>query len=102
MKAKHFLMTLAAAAMVIGLGACSKDDTNNDKPKPEPEPEKSSEAKILTFKATAGDITIEGKILGENNDQIQLVGLYDDIQAMKAATAVVTISDKATISPDPA
>ena len=49
MKAKHFLMTLAAAAMVIGLGACSKDDTNNAKPKPAPEPAKSSEAKLLTF-----------------------------------------------------
>lgn len=100
MKAKHFFITLAMAAMAFGLGACS-DDKTEPKPEPEPPVEKSKEAKILTFEAKSGDIVLTGKILGENNDQIQLVGMYDELQAMKAATATVTISEKASISPDP-
>lgn len=99
MKATHFFATLATAALALGLGACS-----DDKPEPTPEPDpvvKSKEAKILTFEAKSGDIKLTGKILGVNDDQIQLVGMYDELQAMKNASATVTISEKATISPDP-
>lgn len=89
------------AAMTFGLGACSDDDTK-DEPEPTPPPvEKSHDAVIKSFVAKSGDITLTGKILGENSDQIQLVGMYDELQAMKTASAVVEISEKATITPDP-
>lgn len=93
------------AAMLLSFGACSEDKTDPDGPGPgpgpDPEPELSNKALITAFTAKAGDLTINGKIY-DMEKKVELVCIPDQLEALKSATAEVTISDKATIAPDPA
>ncbi len=88
---------MLASAMVFSFTSCEKDpQQGTEKPA-----EKSKEAKILTFTATSGDVTIEGAVY-ENDKVVELVYLPEQAAALTNATAVATVSEKATISPDPA
>lgn len=88
---KLFLTIIAC--MVV---SCNKGSDKNDQ-KPI---EKSQEAKLLSFKVTSGDVTIEG--LSYEQDKIfELVYLPEQFNALKNATAEAKCSQKATISPNP-
>lgn len=76
--------------------SCNKGGGNNV-PKPV---EKSKEAKLLSFKVTSDDVTIEG-LSYEQEKIFELVYLPEQLNALKNATAEATISPKATISPNP-
>lgn len=82
----------------------SSDPKPSDDPSDEsndPEAPKSKACKILSLTVTSGDIVIEGDIFDEEKF-IELT--YDPEQAIALSNAVatVTISEKATIDPDPA
>lgn len=91
---KTLFSLLALTALLV---SCGKD------PKPvgpEPEPEV-VEAKLLSFSVTSGDVTIEGTVY-EVDKVVELVYLPEQFDALKNATATITVSENATISPDPA
>ncbi len=91
-----------ATAMMIAFASCKKDPTPEPTPDPTPEPTPASTACLITsFSVTSGDLEIEGQIFNEEN-YIELSYNPEDAAALANATAKVTISEKATISPDPA
>lgn len=99
-----------ASALMVGAVACNKtpepstnpSDEPSDNPSEEPVPaEKSKACKILEFSVKGGDVVIEGQIFDEEN-YIELTYQPEQAKALSNAVATVKISDKATISPDPA
>ena len=74
------------------------DEDENPQEKPV---EKSKACRILSLSVASGSVVIEGIVFEEEN-YVELS--YDPEQsfALSNATATVTISDKATIAPDPA
>lgn len=88
----------AALALIGALASCDPVDQPNDKPD---EPSKSNECKLTAFVVTVGEETIEA-FVDQSDKTIEVSYFKYQYDALKAATAVATISDKATISPDPA
>lgn len=76
------------------------NETPDDKPD-NPEP-KSTECKILTFVVEAGGLEFEGTVY-EQESAVVIEALPNQLDLFKNVTKVTyTISEKATISPDPA
>lgn len=101
MKINRMFAFMAAAALAVGFTACQKEE----EPKEEPYVP-SSEAKLLKFNVTgtgvAGDVTFEGAVF-EKDKVVELSYLPDDFVALQAPKAVeFEVSEKATLSPDPA
>lgn len=95
---KHFLF--ASLIFATLLAGC-------DKPKPEPEPEpepetpKSTECVLKSFKVNIETGSIEG-FVDQTDKSIEISYMPNEYEFLAAATAECEISDKATISPDPA
>lgn len=103
MRTKRFFACLTMAAMLVSFASCGDDDKKTDNPTPpDPKPTLSDKALITAFSAKSGDIVITGNIF-DKNDLIELPCTPNQLETvMKNATATVTISEKAKISPDPA
>lgn len=84
-------------AAVAALASCDEKPVT---PQEQEEP-KSEECRLTAFVVTVGTQTIEG-FVDQTDKSIELSYLPDHLAGLKAATAVATISDKATITPDPA
>lgn len=80
-------------AGIIGFTSCNKTDDPI-------ETKKSDECKIKSFKLVSGNVSLDGFIY-ESEKVIEVAALPDQLAVLNSATAVVEISDKATISPDP-
>ena len=102
MKFNRFFAFLAAASLVA-FAACEKEpDDQSKQPDPEPTPEVKSDAcKLTSLSLVAGGQTIEGFVY-EEDKVVEVAYMPDQFAALASATAEVEISDKATISPDPA
>lgn len=104
---KFFL--LMASALMIGTFALScepeekpADPEKEKEEKPEEKPvEKSKAAKVLSFNLTNGSVVVEGEIF-DSQKIIELQFKPEEAAAITNGTAVFTISEKATIDPDPA
>ena len=111
-------MFLACAAAIAACAACSKtpqeqsgdnskdpskDDPSGEvvNPSDEPEVPKSNQCKLTSFVVTAGEFEIDG-FVDPTDNTIEISFMPNEYEFLKAATAVVEISDKATITPDPA
>ena len=81
-------------AAVAALASCGEKPVT-----PQEEP-KSDECRLSAFVVTVGSETIEGYI-DQADKSVELSYLPDHLAGLKVATAVATISDKATITPDP-
>ncbi len=97
MKATKFFF--AALAFIGALASCNPEDEPNNGKDPEPEA-KSSECKLTSFVVTVDGETIEA-FIDQSDKTIEVTYFKYQFDALKSATAVATISDKATISPDP-
>ena len=91
---------LAAIAFVGVFAACNPEN-KPDGGEETPEVEKSKECRLTAFTVTAGDFEIEG-FIDQTDKTIELSYMPNQFAALASATAEVKISDKATISPDPA
>lgn len=100
---KKTLLFLATAMTIALAASCKKDPTPTPTPKPDPTPTPtaSTACLITAFSVTSGDLEIVGQIFNEEN-YIEITYNPEDATALSNATAKVTISEKATISPDPA
>ena len=91
-------------AAVAALASCGDKPVNPDGPdkpdEPQKEEPKSEECRLTAFVVTVGTQTIEG-FVDQTDKSVELSYLPDHLAGLKAATAVATISDKATITPDP-
>ena len=93
---------LAAIAFVGVFAACNPEEKpDNGGETPEPVVEKSTECRLTEFTAVAGDFEIKG-FVDQTDKTIELSYMPNQFAALASATAEVKISDKATISPDPA
>ena len=100
MKTNRFFGILAVAAMLASSVACEKEPETTPKPTPEEKPELSTEAKLTALTLTAGDATFEGFVY-ETDKVVEITYLAEQLNLLKNATANVTVSAKATVSPDP-
>lgn len=101
MKKNRFFGILAVAAMLVSSVACEKEpETPTPDPKPEEKPVLSTEAKLSALTLTAGETSFEGFVY-ETEKVVEITYLAEQLDLLKNATAVVTVSDKATVSPDP-
>ena len=108
---KKVFLLLASAMMLFALAACEDEPTKpepnddpvvNPDPDPDPEQPKSTECKILSFAVEAGGLEFEGTIY-EQESAVVIEAFPEQLELFKNVTKVTyTISDKATISPDPA
>lgn len=98
MKFNRFFAFLAAASLVA-FAACEKEPQQEDKPDPTPEV-KSDACKLTALSLVAGGETIEGFVY-EDDKVVEVAYMPDQLAGLANATAEVTISEKATISPDP-
>ena len=110
MKASRFFF--AALAIIGAIASCTPEEqpgNNNGENGNEngnggnggnTEVQKSTECRLTAFTAHAGDFTIEG-FVDQTDKTIELSYMPNQLAGLKAATAEVVISDKATISPDP-
>ncbi len=110
---KKVFLLLASSMMLFAL-ACEPENAKPDDPKDDPkenpddgkeekpeEKEKSKECQILTFSVEAGGIEFEGTVYHQEN-AVVLEAFPDQMDLFKNVTKVTyTISEKATISPDP-
>ena len=99
MKTNRFFAFLAAASLVALAASCNKEP----QPEPEPEPtpvEKSKEAKLTALTLTSGEVTFEGFVY-ETEKVVEITYFAEQLDLLKTATATVTVSEKATVSPDP-
>ncbi len=87
---------LAAIAFIGAFAACKPEGGEET-----PEVEKSTECRLTDFTAKAGDFEIKG-FVDQTDKTIELSYMPNQFAALASATAEVKISDKATISPDPA
>ncbi len=102
MKFNRFFAFIAAASMLAVAASCGKEEQPDDSGKePSQEPVVKSEAcKLTALSLVAGGETIEGFVY-EEDKVVEIAYMPDQYAALANATAVVAISDKATISPDP-
>ena len=104
MKSNRFFAFLAAASMFAV--ACDKvddptPDQEDNKQEQEKPVEKSTACKLTALSLVGGGQTFEGFVY-EEDKVVEVAYLPGQEAALTNATAEVTISDKATISPDPA
>ena len=100
---KKFFLFLASALMIGTFAiSCGPEEKPADNQEPEPTPvEKSKAAKLLTFSLTNGTITVAGEIF-DADKVVELQYNPEEADAITDGTAAYTISEKATIDPDPA
>ena len=98
MKFNRFFALLAAASLVA-FTACEKEPQQENKPEPTPEV-KSDACKLTALSLVAGGETIEGFVY-EDDKVVEVAYMPDQFAALANATAEVTVSAKATVSPDP-
>lgn len=99
MKFNRLFAFFAAASLVAAVASCNKEPQGD--PEPDPAPEVKSDAcKLTALSLVAGGETIEGFVY-EEDKVIEVAYMPDQYSALANATAEVTISEKATISPDP-
>ena len=106
MKFNKFFSFIAAAALVAFAASCTKDETPgtddpNQNEQPDTPVEKSKACKLTDFSLKAGDLTVAGFVY-EEDKVVEIAYMPDQFAALANATAEVKISEKATISPDPA
>lgn len=100
MKFNRFFAFLAAASLVALAASCNKEP--QPEPEPEPTPEVKSDAcKLTALSLVAGGQTIEGFVY-EDENVVEVAYMPDQYAGLANATAEVTVSEKATVSPDPA
>ncbi len=97
---KKYLMLLASVMMLGAFSSCSKEENNKKEPATPPV-EKSTECKLLSFDVKGEGIDIKGDVY-EQEKVVELLYLPEQADAMKNLAATYTVSEKATISPDPA
>ena len=98
---KLFRFALAAFVAAAAVVAC-KDNKEPQDPNPEEKPvEKSSEAKLVAFSVKNGAVVVEGEIF-DVDKVVELQYRPEEADAITNGTAEYTISEKATIAPDPA
>ena len=106
---KRTFLLIASAMMLLAFG-CQPQPVNDDpeegkeeqKPDPKPEEPKSKECQILSFAVEAGGLEFEGTIYNQEN-AVVIEAFPEQLDLFKNVTKVTyTISEKATISPDPA
>lgn len=98
MKFNRFFAFLAAASMLAVAASCDKEEKPDEQTQ---EPVVKSDAcKLTALSLVAGAETIEGFVY-EDDKVVEVAYMPDQYAALANATAVVAISDKATISPDP-
>lgn len=103
MKFNRFFAFLAAASLVA-FASCEKEPESSDDGKgnePETPVVKSDACKLTALSLVAGEETLEGFVY-EEDKVVEVAYFAYQFEALASATAEVTISDKATISPDPA
>lgn len=93
MKTVKLFGILAFATILLAV-SCKKEQTTEEQPK------LSTEAEITAFKLVSGEVSYDGFIYTDK-PVIEISYKAKDYDALKSAVAEVTISDKATISPDP-
>ena len=104
---KKSVLFIAAAAVLFSLASCNKSNEPNSKPgtNPSEDPgtvtEKSNKCDILTFSIQAGETEIVGDVSAVEK-KVVLPVFPEDMDAIVSAKAVYTLSEGATISPDPA
>ncbi len=101
---KKFFLFIASVLMVGTFAvSCNPEDEGGDDGKKEDVTpvEKSKAAKILTFSLANGSAVVEGEIF-DSQKIVELQYNPEDIAAITDGTASYTISEKATIAPDPA
>ncbi|MBO4465421.1 MAG: DUF5018 domain-containing protein [Bacteroidales bacterium] len=86
----------AALALIGAFASCNPED----KPGDDPAETKSSECKLTSFVVTVDGETIDA-FVDQSDKTIEVTYFKYQFDALKSATAVATISEKATISPDP-
>lgn len=92
----------AALAAIATLASCGPEENPGEKEEQKPvEEQKSAECKLTEFVVTAGTETINA-FIDPVDKTVEITYFAYQFEALKAATAVATISEKATISPDPA
>ena len=105
---------MACLALVALLASCGKEpqevspssdpgDGSKDpveQPSEDPGAPKSTECKLSAFVVNTGVSTIEA-FVDPTDKTIEISYMPNELDGLKAATAEVTISDKATIDPDP-
>lgn len=94
MKTKQLL--LAALALICALASCTPDPAEE----PIKEDPKSDECRLTSLVINVGDETIN-TFVNVSDKTIEVRYFEYQLPLLKSATAVATISDKATISPDP-
>lgn len=97
MKTNRYLAMMAVVAPMLFVASCEKKEPNKDVDKPV---EQSKECKLLTISLVAGDVKVEGFVY-EEDKVAEVTCLPAQKAAFVKASAEVTVSEKATISPDP-
>lgn len=103
MKFNRFFAFLAAASLVAFAASCEKETPEPDpekNPTEETPVEKSNACKLTALSLVAGGQTIEGFVY-EEDKVVEVAYMPDQYAALASATATVTVSEKATVSPDP-
>ncbi len=102
MKTRKFFAYLLMPAMALMMYACSEDATGDDPVTGGDDPvELSSEAAITAFEVTSGDEVITGTIY-DYDKVVELSYLPEQEAILSSLTATYSISEGATIAPDPA
>ena len=101
------IFLFAASALMIGALAIScnpeqkpEDETQGNTPEETPL-EKSKAAKLLTFSVSNAGVTVVGEIF-DTQKIVELQYKPEEAEVISNGTAEYTISEKATIAPDPA
>ncbi|MBR6458081.1 MAG: DUF5018 domain-containing protein [Bacteroidales bacterium] len=101
---KKFFLLMASALMIGTFAISCNNEVNPEKPdegKEDPVPvEKSKACKILAFSLTDGTTVVEGEIF-DAQKIIELQYKPEEAAIVANGTAEVSISEKATISPNP-
>lgn len=94
-----YLLLIASIAMLFSLASCKGKEQPD--PKPEPQVEKSKDCKILSFSVKSDQLELKGEVYNEDK-VVELVYLAEELPLLVNVNASVTLSEKATIAPDPA
>ena len=98
MKTLKFFAMLAASAAFTFTACTEKEPDTPDNPET-PTEEVGTKAELTAFTLVAGGESLEGTVSGDE------VGIYytaNQFEALQNATATATVSEGATIEPDPA
>lgn len=96
---KKYFLLIASALMLLSFSSCTKENKEEDKNKKEPE--KSKECKLLEFSVKGKTCDIKGEIY-DRDKVVELVYLAEQFTEFNDLTVKMKVSDKATVTPDPA